>query len=73
MFLSPMVRTKSTARKPGKGPRVAVMVVDEPKKGGLPLKGRGEHGRKGKPMSLLQQKSRRLKQGTSILREIRKA
>ena len=61
MFLSPMVRTKSTARKPGKGPGVVATAAYEPKKGGLPPKGRGKHGRKGKPMSLLQQKSRRLK------------
>lgn len=68
-----MARTKSTSRKAGKGPRIAAVAVTVPKKGSVPPKGRGAHGRKGKPMSLLQQKSKRLKQSASILREIRKS
>ena len=61
------------ARKPGKGPGIAAKASAAAPKEGLPPKGRFKHDRKGKPMSLLQQKSKRLKQGTSILREIRKA
>ena len=53
LCLLPMARTKSMARKPGKGPGVAAKVSANPKKGGFPPKGRFKHGRKGKPMSLL--------------------
>ena len=56
-----MARTKSTARKPGKGPGIAAKASTPAPKERMPPKGRFKHGRKGKPMSLLQQKSRRLK------------
>ena len=73
LYFLHMARTKSTARKPGKGPGIAAKASTPAPKERMPPKGRFKHGRKGKPMSLLHQKGRRIKQGASILREIRKA
>ena len=68
-----MARTKSTARIPGKGPGLAATAARASSRSlGVPLVGRGAHVRKGKPMSLLQQKSKRLKHGAGVLKEIRK-
>ena len=68
-----MARTKSTARIAGKGPGLAAAAARAgTKKLSVPSEGRGAHGRKGKPMSLLQQKAKRLKHGARVLKEIKK-
>ena len=59
-----MARTKKTARKEGSGPNLASMAAGQ---------GKGKRSRKGKPMHLFKQKTRRVNSNINALREIRKA